>query len=131
MLSSCCVQFSHARAARHCSGLMARYIRDFCATSTKMLEVKLMSTIIYQVRRQSVGNVRHVGKSSRSRAARSSSPQTTDPVTTSRIIALFCYGVKGVAALRIARDMNINPKAAFVLLHKLREAMGAVVTRWR
>jgi hypothetical protein len=35
-------------------------------------------------------------------------------------------GVKGVAALRMARDMNINPKSAFVLLHKLREAMGAV-----
>lgn len=41
------------------------------------------------------------------------------------VIALFCNGVKGVAALRMARDMNINPKSAFVLLHKLREAMGA------
>jgi hypothetical protein len=44
------------------------------------------------------------------------------------VIALFCNGVKGVAALRMARDMNINPKSAFVLLHKLREAMGAVVS---
>jgi transposase-like protein len=44
------------------------------------------------------------------------------------VIALFTGGVKGVAALRMARDMNINPKSAFVLLHKLREAMGAVVT---
>jgi transposase-like protein len=44
------------------------------------------------------------------------------------IIALFCDGVKGVAALRMARDMRVNPKSAFVLLHKLREAMGAVVT---
>src|SRR5216683_1361194 len=43
------------------------------------------------------------------------------------VIALFCNGVKGVAALRMARDMNINPKSAFVLLHKLREVMGAVV----
>ena len=43
-------------------------------------------------------------------------------------IALFTGGVKGVAALRMARDMNINPKSAFVLLHKLREAMGAVQT---
>jgi transposase-like protein len=43
------------------------------------------------------------------------------------VIALFTGGVKGVAALRMARDMNINPKSAFVLLHKLREAMGAVV----
>jgi transposase-like protein len=43
------------------------------------------------------------------------------------VIALFCNGVKGVAALRMACDMNINPNSAFVLLHKLREAMGAVV----
>src|SRR5690242_3811335 len=43
------------------------------------------------------------------------------------VIALFCNGVKGVAALRLSRDMNINPKSAFVLLHKLREAMGTVV----
>jgi transposase-like protein len=43
------------------------------------------------------------------------------------VIALFCNGVKGVAALRMSRDMNINPKSAFVLLHKLREGMGAVV----
>jgi transposase-like protein len=42
-------------------------------------------------------------------------------------IALLCNGVKGVAALRLSRDMNINPKSAFVLLHKLREAMGAVL----
>ena len=43
------------------------------------------------------------------------------------VIALFCNGVKGVAALRMARDMNINPKSAFVLLHKLREAMGVEI----
>jgi transposase-like protein len=43
------------------------------------------------------------------------------------VIALFCNGVKGVAALRMARDMNINPKSAFVLLHKLREAMGSTI----
>jgi hypothetical protein len=43
------------------------------------------------------------------------------------VIALFCNGMKGVAALRMARDMNINPKSAFVLLHKLREAMGATI----
>ena len=43
------------------------------------------------------------------------------------IVALWVGGVKGVAALRMARDMNINPKSAFVLLHKLREAMGAEI----
>ena len=35
--------------------------------------------------------------------------------------------VKGVAALQISRDMNIHFKSAFVLLHKLREAMAAEV----
>ncbi len=43
------------------------------------------------------------------------------------VIALFTGGVKGVAALRMARDMNINPKSAFVLLHKLREAMASMI----
>jgi transposase-like protein len=43
------------------------------------------------------------------------------------VVALFTGGVKGVAALRMARDMNINPKSAFVLLHKLREAMGTTI----
>ncbi len=32
------------------------------------------------------------------------------------VIALFCNRLKGVAALHMARDMNINPKSAFVLL---------------
>ena len=43
------------------------------------------------------------------------------------VIALFCNGLKGVAALHMARDMNINPKSAFVLLHKLREAISATL----
>jgi transposase-like protein len=43
------------------------------------------------------------------------------------VIALFANGVKGVSALQMSRNMNIGPKAIFVLLHKLREAMGAVV----
>jgi hypothetical protein len=43
------------------------------------------------------------------------------------VIALFCNGVKGTSSLQMSRDMNINPKSAFVLLHKLREAMGAEV----
>jgi hypothetical protein len=42
-------------------------------------------------------------------------------------IAVFCNGGEGVAALRLSRDMSINPKSAFVLLHKLREAMGATL----
>jgi transposase-like protein len=43
------------------------------------------------------------------------------------VIALFANGVKGTSALQMSRDMNINPKSAFVLLHKLREAMGAEI----
>jgi transposase-like protein len=43
------------------------------------------------------------------------------------VIALFCNGVKGTSSLQMSRDMKINPKSAFVLLHKLREAMGATV----
>jgi hypothetical protein len=43
------------------------------------------------------------------------------------VIALFVNGVKGTSALQISRDLDINPKSAFVLLHKLREAMGSQV----
>jgi transposase-like protein len=43
------------------------------------------------------------------------------------VIALFVNGVKGVAALHLSRDMNIHFKSAFVLLHKLREAMGVEI----
>jgi transposase-like protein len=47
------------------------------------------------------------------------------------VIALFCNGVKGTPALQMSRDININPKSAFVLLNKLREAMGANARRRR
>lgn len=40
-------------------------------------------------------------------------------------IFLFVNGVKGISALQLSRDLDINPKSAFVLLHKLREAMEA------
>lgn len=43
------------------------------------------------------------------------------------VIALFVNGVKGVAALQVSRDMNIHFKSAFVLLHKLREAMSVEI----
>jgi transposase-like protein len=43
------------------------------------------------------------------------------------VIALFINGVKGTSALQISRDLNINPKSSFVLLHKIREAMGSQV----
>jgi transposase-like protein len=44
-------------------------------------------------------------------------------------IALFVNGVKGTSSLQISRDLDINPKSAFVLLHKLRAAMGSQVAQ--
>jgi len=40
------------------------------------------------------------------------------------VIALFANGVLGVSASRLSRDLCLSYKAAFVLLHKIREAMG-------
>ena len=39
-------------------------------------------------------------------------------------IAIFCNEVKGKSALAISRDLGVSYKSAFVLLHKLREAMA-------
>ncbi len=43
-------------------------------------------------------------------------------------LALFVNGANGHAALRMGRDLNVSYKTAFVLLHKLREAMGDMRT---
>lgn len=40
-------------------------------------------------------------------------------------IAIFVNGAKGVSALQLGRDLDISYKSAFVLAHKLREAMAA------
>ena len=40
-------------------------------------------------------------------------------------IALFVNAASGASALRLSRELNIQHKTAFVLLHKLREAMAA------
>jgi hypothetical protein len=40
-------------------------------------------------------------------------------------IATFCNEVKGKSALALSRDLCVSYKCAFVLLHKLREAMAA------
>lgn len=42
-------------------------------------------------------------------------------------ICIFVNGVKGIAALQMARDLDCQYKTAFVLLHKLREAMSAEI----
>jgi ISXO2-like transposase domain len=39
-------------------------------------------------------------------------------------IAVFCNEVKGKSALAHSRDLDLSYKSAFVLLHKLREAMA-------
>jgi transposase-like protein len=39
-------------------------------------------------------------------------------------IALYTNGAKGISALQLARDLNVQAKTAFVMLHKLREALG-------
>lgn len=41
-------------------------------------------------------------------------------------IALWTNGAKGVSGLQLARDLNVQAKTAFVLLHKLRESLGAL-----
>lgn len=41
-------------------------------------------------------------------------------------IALFTNGAKGMSALQMSRDLHVQHKTAFVLLHKLREALGTL-----
>src|ERR1700685_2259453 len=40
-------------------------------------------------------------------------------------IAIFCNEVKGKSALALSRDLDCQYKTAFVLAHKLREAMAS------
>jgi transposase-like protein len=40
-------------------------------------------------------------------------------------IAIFVNGAKGHSALQLSRDLDVQYKTAFVLTHKLREAIGA------
>ncbi len=40
-------------------------------------------------------------------------------------IAIFANGAKGYAALQLSRDLGVQYKTAFVLAHKLREALAA------
>jgi len=42
-------------------------------------------------------------------------------------IAIFVNGGKGVSALQLSRDLDCQYKTAFVMAHKLREAIGAKV----
>lgn len=58
---------------------------------------------------------------------------TTDTIFASRklplrdilaAIAIFVNGAKGVSALQLSRDLDVQYKTAFVLAHKIREAIG-------
>lgn len=40
-------------------------------------------------------------------------------------IAIFANGAKGHSALQLSRDLDVQYKTAFVMAHKLREAMAA------
>lgn len=44
-------------------------------------------------------------------------------------IAIFVNGAKGHSALQLSRDLNCQYKTAFVLAHKIREALGAKLDR--
>jgi transposase-like protein len=44
-------------------------------------------------------------------------------------IAIFVNGAKGHSALQLSRDLDCQYKTAFVLTHKLREAMGAEMAK--
>jgi hypothetical protein len=54
-------------------------------------------------------------------------------------MAIFCNEIEGKSALALSRDLYVSYKCAFVLLHKLREAMAAEMraalsaasARWR
>src|SRR4029434_1725594 len=39
-------------------------------------------------------------------------------------IAIFVNAVRGLSALQLGRDLDVSYKTAFVLAHKLREALG-------
>ena len=41
-------------------------------------------------------------------------------------IAIFTNGAKGYSAMQLSRDLGVQVKTAFVLLHKLREAIAAL-----
>jgi hypothetical protein len=46
-------------------------------------------------------------------------------------VAIFADAAKGISALQLGRDLDVSYKTAFVLAHKLREAMAADQARCR
>ena len=43
------------------------------------------------------------------------------------VVAIFCNNAKGISALALGRDLNVQYKTVFVLAHKLRETMGSQI----
>jgi hypothetical protein len=43
-------------------------------------------------------------------------------------VAIFCNNVKGISALALGRDLNVQYKTSFILAHKLREVLGSQIT---
>ncbi len=41
-------------------------------------------------------------------------------------ICIFVNAVKGISALQLGRDLNVQYKTAFVMAHKIREAIGSI-----
>jgi len=46
-------------------------------------------------------------------------------------IAIFVNGAKGHSALQLSRDLDVQYKTAFVLAHKIREALAAEIKGWK
>jgi hypothetical protein len=71
------------------------------------------------------GAARHVGRTSRSPTAPCLPSARCRCGTYLAAIAIFCNEVKGKSALALSRDLDCQYKTAFVLAHKLREAMAS------
>lgn len=60
--------------------------------------------------------------------ARTSSASRAEPSSHYRLaIAILCNGAKGISALQLSRDLDVQYRTAFVLAHKLREAMASEI----
>lgn len=77
-------------------------------------------------------STRRKWKCSRKVCQRQFSPTTDTPFASRKMsygdimiaMALFCKSPKGMSAIRLAHELEVCYKTAFVLLHKLREAVG-------
>ena len=69
-------------------------------------------------------NAKPAARISASRPARCSPRTSCRCAAYLAAIAIFCNEVKGKSALALSRDLGLSYKTAFVLLHKLREAMA-------